>query len=186
MVNVPIIRIREWETTKNPSGIRISDDTDTLEASGFLGERSTSAGETLVYNAVNTTVSGLVSDTKLIVGDVQTWGDASGIANLSFYLTSINHFDEGNYRFLYDFNRHWSSGLSLNEYASDLPTSQPGVQNLFSTLGSGVLQDTGYYDETQVTEYIYLAAFIDSDVPFGTYGGPGTGGFRYRLLFDFS
>lgn len=186
MVNVPVIEIREWETTKNPSGIRISDDTNTLEASGFLGKRGTAAGETLIYQPLNTTISGQVSDTKLLVGHVETWGDASGISNLSFYMGALEHFDAGNYRFLYQFQTHWASGLQLNELDADLPTSQPGVQNVFSTLGSGILKNTGYYDETQVTQYIYVATFIDSDVPVGTYGGPGTGGFRYRLLFDFS
>jgi len=186
MVNVPIVEIREWETTSNPSGIRISDDTDTLNASGFLGSRGTAAGDTLIYQPLNTTVSGQVSDTKMLVGHVESWGDASGISNMSLFMSSLSHFNAGNYRFLYRFATHWVSGLQLTENDSDLPTSQPGSQTVFSTLGSGILKDTGYYDETQATQYMYVATFIDSDVPIGTYGGPGTGGFRYRFLFDFS
>jgi len=186
MVNAPTVEWREWTTTIDPSGIRISDDAATLSASGYIGERSTIAGETLVFDPVNIAVSGQVSDTKLLTAHISAWGDASGISNMKFYLTSISHFNTGDYRFLYRLATHFVSGLVLNETDSGFPTSQPTDQNLFSTLGSGVLADTGFYDESQVSQYIYLSLYINNDVPVGTYGGAGTAGLRYRMLYDFS
>jgi len=186
MVNVPTMVWREWDTEIDPSGIRISDDTTTLTASGFQGVRSTTAGETLIYDPVNIAVSGQLTDTKLLTTYVSSWGDASGVFNMKFYLTSIAHFGAGTYRFLYDIRTHFASGLALDQTALDLSTTLPSTQNLLTTLGSGALANTGFYDESQVSQYVYLSLWINNDVPVGTYGGAGTGGLRYRVRFDFS
>jgi hypothetical protein len=186
MVNVPNVEWREWTTTIDPSGIRISDDTATLNASGFQGVRSTIAGETLVFDPVNIAVTGQITETRILTARVESWGDASGIFNMKFYLKSINHFGVGNYRFLYNISTHFASGLELDLTDDDILTSIPNTQNLFSTLESGSLVNTGFYDESQVTQYVYLATWINTDVPVGTYGGAGSAGFRYRLLYDFS
>jgi hypothetical protein len=186
MVNVPTVEWREWTTTIDPSGIRISDDTTTLDASGFLGNRSTIAGETLVFDPVNIAVSGQTSDTKVLTAYITNWGDGSGISNMKFFLTSVSDFGVGDYRFLYSIRTHWASGLELNETDSELPITIPTSQNILSTFGSGTVQNTGYYDESQVLQYVYLSMFIGVDVPVGVYGSAGGGGFRMRLLYEFS
>jgi len=186
MVNVPTVEWREWTTDTDPSGIRISDDTTTLEASGYQGIRSTSVGETLAFDAVNIANSGQVTETRVLTAHVESWGDASGVFNMKCFVNNYGHFTAGTYRFLYAINQHWQDSLSLTTDSDDMPTSVPSSPNMLSTLGSGALENTGWYDESQVTQYLYLALFIGVDVPVGTYGGAGTAGLRYRLLYDFS
>ena len=186
MVNVPSIEWREWTVDTDPSGIRISDDTITLNASGFQGVRSTSAGETLEYDPANIVVSGQVTETHVLAAHVESWGDASGIFNMKCFVSNIEHFGVGTYRFLYAIHQHWHDSLALYTDSDDMPTSEPTDPNMFSTIGSGSLSNTGWYDESQVTQYLYIALYVGTDVPVGTYGGAGTAGLRYRLMYDFS
>ena len=186
MVNVPTVEWREWTTDQDPSGIRISDDAGTLEASGFQGVRSTSVGETLEYDPANIAISGQVTETHVLTAHVESWGDASGVFNMKVFVSDIGHFGVGTYRFLYDIQQHWQDSLTLSTDSSDMPTSAPSSPNMLSTLGSGALANTGWYDESQVTQYLYLALYIGTNVPVGTKGGAGTAGLRYRLMYDFS
>ncbi len=189
MVNAPTVVWREWDIAIDPSGHRV--ESLSLGQWGFQGVKNTSNGGTLVFSALNTSISGQISDTKVVTAHVTNWNDASGITNIKTYLSSISDFTEGTYRFLYAIQRHFytQSGVPLNETDSDFPIALPASQNILSTLGSGFLAQTAGIatpDENQVTEYLYLSVFADTDVPPGTYGGPGGGGFRVRLLFDFS
>ena len=189
MVNAPTIQWREWDIAIDPSGHRV--ESLSLDQWGYQGAKTTADGGTLVYSSLNTSISGQISDTKVVTAHVTNWGDGSGITNMKAYLNSITDFGTGTVRFLYAIHRNFytQSGVPLNETDSDFPTAIPASQNLLSTLGSGFLQNTAGVatpDENQVTEYLYLAVFADTDVPNKTYGGPGGGGFRNRLLFDFS
>lgn len=189
MVSAPTIEWREWDVDVDPSGHRV--ESLSVGQWGFQGVKGTSNGGTLIFGSLNTSVSGQISDTKVLTAHVTNWGDASGITNMKVFLNSISAFDNGNYRFLYAIQRHfWTqSGVPLNETDDDFPTSQPASQNILSTLGSGFLKNTAGVttpDENQATEYLYLAVFCDTDVPNGSYGGPSANSFRYRLKFDFS
>lgn len=189
MVNAPTVVWREWDIAIDPSGHRV--ESLSLEQWGFQGVKNTSDGGTLVFSALNTSISGQISDTKVVTAHVTNWNDASGITNMKTYLSSISAFDNGTYRFLYAIQRHFytQSGVPINETNDDFPTALPASQNILSTLGSGFLKNTAGVatpDENQVTEYLYLAVFADTDMSNKTYGGPGAGSFRYRLIYDFS
>lgn len=189
MVNAPTIQWREWDIAIDPSGHRV--ESLALNQWGYQGAKNTANGGTLIFSSLNTSISGQISDTKVVTAHVTNWGDGSGITNMKTYLSSITDFGTGTVRFLYAIQRHFytQSGVPLNETDSDFPTAIPASQNILSTLGSGFLQNTAGVatpDENQVTQYLYLAVFADTDVPNKTYGGPGGGGFRNRLLFDFS
>ncbi len=189
MVNAPTVVWREFNPSIDPSGHRV--EALSIDQWGFQGVKNTANGGTLVFSSLNTSISGQISDTKVVTAHVTNWNDASGITNMKTYLSSISDFATGTTRFLYAIQRHFytQSGTPLNETNDDFPTTQPASQNILSTLGSGFLKDTvgvATPDENQVTEYLYLAIFADTDVPFSTYGGPGGGGFRFRILFDFS
>lgn len=189
MVLAPSIEWREFDPTIDPSGHRV--ESLSLGQWGFQGVKNTSDGGTMVFSALNTSISGQISDTKVVTAYVSNWNDASGITNMKAYLSSISAFDNGTYRFLYTIQRHFytQSGVPLNETDGDFPTVLPASQNILSTLGSGFLKNTAGVvtpDENQVTEYLYLAVFADTNVLPGVYGSPGGGGFRVRLLYDFS
>lgn len=185
MVSVPVVEIRQWTPSIDPSGYRISDNAGDLATAGYVKSLTTAGDGALLFGSVNTSVSGQVTPTKMLTAHVDSWGDASGILNMKFFLTSVSDFTTGEARNLYRMERHWHDSLALTEADASLPTSAPSTTNLVSTLGSGVLADTSFADESQCTQYIWVAMYIHTDVPVGTYGGPGGGGLRYRLLFDF-
>lgn len=189
MVSAPTVEWREWDVDIDPSGHRVQ--SLSVGQWGFQGVKNISDGGTLVFSSLNTSISGQISDTKVVTAHVTNWGNGSGMTNMRTYLSSISDFNNGTYRFLYNILRHFytQSGVPLNETDSDFSTVLPASQNMLSTLGSGFLKNTAGVatpDENQVTEYLYLAVFADTDIINGTYGGPGGGGFRYRLMFDFS
>ncbi len=189
MVLAPNIEWREFNPSIDPSGHRV--ESLSIDQWGFQGVKNTSDGGTLIFGSLNTSISGQISDTKVVTAHVTNWGDSSGLTNMKTYLSSISAFDNGTYRFLYAIHRNfWTqSGVALSEIDSDFPTAIPASQNILSTLGSGFLKNTAGVatpDENQVTEYLYLAVFANTDMLPGTYGGPGGGGFRVRLLYDFS
>lgn len=64
------------------------------------------------------------------------------------------------------------------EFMSTLPT-QFNVRRI-----DGANEIVGYQD-TQVSEYIYMRMFLDADFPLGTFGVCGSGLLRPRLTFDF-
>ncbi len=189
MVLAPNIEWREFNPSIDPSGHRV--EALSIDQWGFQGVKNTANGGTLVFSALNTSISGQIADNKVVLFYVKNWNDASGVSNLKFYLSSISAFDEGTVRWLYSVQRHFwvQSGVPLHEGDSDVLTSLPASQNIFSTLGSGIMVNTAGKntpDENQCSDFIYLSVFANTDVPNKTYGQPGGGGFRYRILFDFS
>jgi len=173
---LPQVQFIQFNKSVNPSGFRH------IAASG-IKVLDTSITGCLEFGNVNTSVSGRITDTKMAIFRVSNFGSASGIFNMRFFLTNTNAFYLGNYRFLQRISTHWlgsSFGLSLADV--DVPLTEP-VQNVLSTSGQPVL--SGLFDG-HVSQYIYLANYVDIDVPYGTYGGPSAGSFRYRMLYDFS
>ncbi len=178
MVTLPTFQIREYSIGTDPSGNRNG------SGGGFLGLRSTTVGETLRFNPIDITTSGNISEAHIILGRVSAFGDASGVYNLRFFLVSTAAWSGGGtYRFLEFTNRHFQSNKQLFESDVDSLTSVPPTQNWFNTYGGAALSGT---KEDDVTQYRWLAVLAGSDVPVGTKGHAGNGGFVYRTLYQFS
>ena len=177
MAVFPIIEFIKFDKDIDPSGFR------NIVASGQ--ELDTSITGCLDFGNANTTTSGAISDTAMMIFRVDALNDASGVYNLRFFLSSTTAFDTGNFRFLHKIDTHYQGvGFTLTLADADIPLTAPD-QNVISTTPSSQPTLSGITDE-DVTQYIYLAVFVDTDVPFGTYGGCAAGSFRYRMLFDFS
>lgn len=173
---LPTVQFIQFNKDVNPSGFRH------IAASG-IKTLDTSITGCLEFGNVNTTTSGRISDTKMAIFRVSNFGSASGVFNMRFFLVNTNAFGLGNYRFLNRITTHWQgAGFGLSLADADLPTSVP-AQNVLSTSGQPTL--SGIFDG-HVSQYIYLATYVDTDVPYGTYGGATNGSFRYRMLYDFS
>lgn len=185
MVSVPTIQWIEQSTATDPSGFRHLSN----PAKGFIKNLGTGPGQQLDFGAVDISVSGQVSDTKLVYARVSNYNGASGIYNLKHYLSNITAFGVGTYRFLERKSFQFLPNLRLTEADTDTPTTLPGSPNVLGTYSTpfplGQASLSGLLD-TDVTQYIYLAVFIDDDVPLGKKGGAGAGTFRRVLQFDFS
>lgn len=168
----PAVEFLQFPVGTDPSGYR------QFSASGFI--LGTSLTNFLDFGNVNISTSGRISNTKLVLFRASDMGDASGIYNMRFYLNNAAAFTAGNYRFLHRISTHYlgnTFGLSLAD--TDIPTTVP-AQNLLSTRNQPFISGISDID---VSQYIYLAVYIDRDVPFGT---KGIDGFTYRMIFDFS
>lgn len=175
MATFPTVQMIQFDKDVDPSGFR------NIPESGQVLD--TSITGCLDFGNANTTTSGAISDTTMMIFRVADFGDASGVYNLKFFLQNATAFDVGNFRFLHRIETHYQGGgfaLSLADF--DIPISEP-LQNVISTSGQPTL--SGIFDG-HVSQYIYLATFVDTDVPFGTYGGCANGSFRYRMVYDFS
>jgi len=177
MATFPTVSFLQFDVDTDPSGVR------DLEASAVKVLDTTITG-CLDLGNTNTSTSGAISDTTMFVFRVSDLGDASGVYNLRFYLENASAFSVGNYRFLYKVATHYQgAGFTLGLGDLDIPVVQPTTQNVLSTSGQPTL--SGTFDG-HVSQYIYLAVFTDTDVPFGSYGGCGAGSFRYKMVYDFS
>ena len=177
MAIFPTVQFLQFDVDVDPSGLR--DD-----PSAAIKELDTSITGCLDFGNANTTTSGAISDTTLFVFRVSDLGDASGVYNLRFFLENATAFNTGNFRFLHKIDTHYQGvGFRLGLADLDVPIGDPGFQNVLSTSGQPTL--SGIFDG-HVSQYIYLAVFVDTDVPFGTYGGCAAGSFRYRMVYDFS
>lgn len=188
MVTFPDVEWIQQDPTVDPSGFR---DAKTV---GFIRTLNTAAGGELSFGQVNTTGSGAITDTYVTYARVNDLGDASGVFNMRMFLTNVTAWGAGTYRFLEQKDFHFVPSLTLDSGADNTPTTVPASANLFGTRideGSpgpwpnGQPWMSGTLDN-DVSQYVYLAVEVSSDVPVGTYGGAGAGTFRYRLLYDFS
>ncbi len=177
MATFPTVQFIQFEKDIDPSGVR------NVLASGIKVLDTTITG-CLDFGNANTTTSGVISDTNMFIFRVSDLGDASGVYNMRFYLESATAFNTGNFRFLHKIDTHYQGGgFQLTTSDLDVPVIQPTVQNVLSTSGQPPLSGLA---DGHVSQYIYLAVFVDTDVPFGTYGGCAAGSFRYRMVYDFS
>lgn len=185
MVVVPIVEWLEHDPATDPSGSRHLQSAP----AGFLKQLSTGAGGNLDFGSVDVSVSGQISATKLCFARISNFNGASGITNMRLFLNNISAFGAGTYRFLEAKNLHFVPDLDLTLSDNDTPTSVPSSPNIKGTIAAlfanGQTSISGVADQ-DVTQYVHLGVFVDTDVPVGTYGGAGAGTFRYRLLFDYS
>jgi hypothetical protein len=177
MATIPTVQFLQFDIASDPSGVR------NLSASA-IKELDTSANGFLDFGNNNIASSGIVSSSKMLIFRATDMGGASGIYDMKFYISSTSAFTVGTFRFLHDIQRHYQgTNFALTTSSSDIPTSLPGVPNVSSTQNLPAI--SGITD-ADVSEYIYLAVFTETDVPFGTYGGGGLGSFRYRMQYNFS
>lgn len=177
MANFPVTQFLQFDVNIDPSGSR------NLLASA-IKELDTSIAGCLDFGNANTTISGAIGDTTLTLFRVSDLGDASGVYNMRFFLQNASAFGVGNYRFLHKIDTHFQGpGFVLGLADLDIPVTQPTAENVLSTSGQPPLSGLA---DGHVSQYIYLAVFVDTDVPFGTYGSCGAGSFRYRMVYDFS
>jgi hypothetical protein len=184
MVTFPTVEWIQQNSAINPSGFRH------LKTVGFLKNLGTAANEHLNFGSINTTASGDISDTLLVYPRVLSYGEASGIFNMRFFLSGSTAFGAGTYRFLERKTLHFLPSFTLNSSANNTPTIVPTTANYSGTIQTpawplGTPWLSGLFDQ-DVGQYIYLAFEGHVDVPVGTYGGAGAGSYRYRLLYDFS
>lgn len=186
MVSFPTIEWIQQSLSIDPSGSRHLKST----GAGYIKTLGTGAGEHLDFGNLNITGSGAIANTNLVYARVNSLGDASGIFNMRFFLTDTSTFGVGTYRFLEQKELHFIPNLVLNSSANNTPTVVPSQANLSGTITTpefplGKPWMSGTLD-IDVTQYIYLSFEAGVDVPVGTYGGPGAGTYRYRMLYDFS
>jgi hypothetical protein len=186
MVNFPSVEWIQQDPTIDPSGSRHLK----TGGAGFIKLLGTGAGEELNFGDLNTTGSGIVSETFLTYARIDDMGDASGVFNMRFFLTNTSSFAAGTYRFLENKQFHFVPSLVLTPADGDTPTVVPSNMNFSGTITEpeyplGKPWMSGLLDN-DVSQYAYVALEIGVDVPVGTYGGAGAGTFRYRLLYDFS
>jgi hypothetical protein len=183
MVTAPSIQWKEYDKTVDPSGTRH------LETTGFLKQIGTGAGEQFDFGSVDISDSSQISDTKLCLAHVTNFNGASGIFNMRFFLNNISAFGLGTYRFLERKEFHFQGDIDLDLSDDDIPTTIPSSPNIKGTIAAlfpnGQTAISGVGDQ-DVTQYVYLAVSVGTDVPVGTYGGPAQGTFRYSLVYDFA
>lgn len=177
MATFPTVQFIQFDKDVDPSGFR------DIPASGIKTLDTTITG-CLDFGNANTTTSGAISETTMFIFRVEDLGDASGVYNMRFFLQNASAFNTGNFRFLHKIDTDYQGvGFQLGLADLDVPIVEPASFNVLSTSGQPTL--SGIFDG-HVSQYIYLAVFVDTDVPFGTYGGCAAGSFRYRMIYDFS
>ena len=181
----PTTHFIQFSTTgPNPSGFRH------IGASGLKVLDTSPSGE-LDFGIVNNG-SGVVvtSATRCVVWVVDAMGDAQEqIFDMRLWLSSVTDFvgrgTDYNTWFNQKATKTWNSGIKIDKDAPGTytPVALPSSQNLLSTSGvSNILSGGHDYD---CSEYIYLSSSVDSKTPVGVYGGPGVGGFRYRITYKY-
>lgn len=190
MAVTPVIRISEFSISgQSPSGVRHLQ----LSASGWAKTLGTGAGQLLDFGSINTTNGKQSSATKAIVAMVDDMKDASeAVFNLRFFISDLSDWSNGTFSFNGFPSGQWIQNISLTDASGYLiPTILPSGQNLWRDAGGAFNRNSVAFQEitasgldSQVTQWLYLSVTADTDVPAGVYGG-NTGGFTYRLAYDF-
>jgi hypothetical protein len=175
----PQIEFWQLDNVTDPSGTRDLG----LAGDGFVKRLDTSTSGHLNFGNLNITTSGVFAGTKPCFFRVSNLGTSSQVFNFRFYISSLSAWGTGNYSFKYNGQVAFEAGKALDVSSSGMPLSLPDSQNIFSTQQDTFIQAVA---ESGCSQYVYLDMFADTDVPVGVYGGPGNGGFRYRLTYDFS
>lgn len=180
----PTITFREFDVTGvDPSGFRQYKSGDNAVHASFLKSLGVAVNEELDYGTNNITLSGVNSSTKVVLAHMDASGDlTTQLFNMKFWLPNVTAF-AGTFRF----NQLKSSGWRQSEVVQN--DSTESTETTLPTSGNILRQDhaatiTGSGDE-EVTEWVYLSVFTDTNVPIGLKGGAGQNTFRYRLTADY-
>jgi len=119
---------------------------------------------------------------------------ASGIGhsfkafNMRFWLHNYTAFSGYSPEVYYKKSSSWLRGHhieSLTPGANPIPLSMPSEQNIF-VKGSTVFIN-GEYKDAEFSDFIYLSILFPSgNYILGTYGGLGSGNFRFKLSYDWT
>ena len=156
---------------------------DLAAASGTWDGFIDTSTRALNFGAIENSVSGTMSATKVMAMSGVEFNGNTVIENMKFYLSSQSDWTTGDARFYMDINNTYTQNKTLGTSNDAVPTTIPATQNYFR-LGGGT-QITGSGQVDGLGQWAYLAVFAGTDVPDGTYGVLGGGGFRYRLTFDY-
>jgi len=108
------------------------------------------------------------------------------IFNLRFWLPDISDFLKGSFNFNGFSSGAWISGLAVDGLSDAsglfILTALPSGENLLRQ--DGWPEISGINSDGEVSNFIYLSVSLDTDVPPKPYGGD-SGGFTYRLTFDY-
>jgi len=151
--------------------------------SGYWSNFVDTTTTALNFGAIDNSVSGVVSTTKVVAASGVEFNGNSVIHNMKFYLISTSDWTTGDFRFLMDNSNTWTQNKALTTSDDEVPTSPPSSQNYFR-LGGGT-QITGSGQVDGLGQWLYLAVYAGTNVPDGTYGGVGDGGFRMRVSYDY-
>jgi len=186
----PTITFREFDVAGNadPSGVRHLKTGDTDVHENFTKSLGTSVSEHLDFGINNITNSGINSATKVVLAHMDASGDlTTQLFNLKFWLPSVSSFT-GTSRYNLQKSNYidqsgWQPDLVLqNDSLETVSTTLPTSGNILRQDGSGIITGSG---DTEVTEWLYLSVFTDTNEPVGLKGGPGLNTFRYRLTADY-
>lgn len=175
----PTIKFRQFAVSgADPTGNR-NNNTDDI----FIKVVDTSSSGALDFGINNITNSGVNSATKVVVGALDTSGDmTTKIFNMRFWLPSVQAFD-GTVRFNMQLSSGWlQDNVVDNSSADTTPTSLPTSGNL---LRNDLHDAISGITDSEVSQFIYLSVFTDTDENVGVKGGGGQGTFRYRLTADY-
>jgi hypothetical protein len=175
----PVVKFHEFAVSgTNPSGSR-----PLTTHPSFVKELSTTAGEFLNFGSLNITNNKQQSETKAVVAFVTDMQDATeALFNLRFWLPTISDFTTGTFSFNGYASENWIQNIALTDSSGLFtPTVLPSGQNWLRQDGGTEITGSG---DNQVTQFMYLGITFDTDVSNGVYGGD-SGGFIYRLTFDF-
>jgi hypothetical protein len=169
MVLPPEVKIVEFDVTAAMSGTW----------KGFV-DTTTRA---LDFGAIDNSISGVVSDVKVVAMSGVEFNGNTVIEDMRFYAVAVSAFSQGTYQFLMDLTNVWTQNRQLTIGADNVPTSLPSSQNYFRHGGGAQITGSGQVDG--LGQWAYLAIFAGTDVPDGTYGGLGVGTLKYRVRYDY-
>ena len=186
----PTITFRQFDVSNNadPSGWRHLKTGDEDVHDAFTKSLGTSVDTQLDFGINNISNSGVNSATKAILAHMDASGDlTTQLYNMKFWLTSVSSFT-GTARY----NLYKSSYLTQSGWQPDFVIQNSSIETVATTLptsgnilrqdNSGLITGSG---DTEVTEWLYLSVFTDTNEPVGLKGGPGLNTFRYRLTADY-
>jgi len=176
----PNIVFRQFDVAgTSPSGERAQD-----THASFVKQLGTTTDTELDYGINNITSSGINSATKVVVGHMDSSGDlTTELFNMKFWLPSTAAFNDGTSRYNWEKIIVWEQNKVIdNGSAEVVPTTLPSSGNILRQDGSGVITGSG---DAEVTQYIYMSVFTDTDISVGLKGGAGENTFRYRLTADY-
>jgi len=186
----PTITFRQFDVSVNsdPSGARHRKTGDAGVHEAFVKSLGVGVAEHLDFGINNITNSGVNSSTKVVLAHMDASGDlTTQLFNLKFWLPSVNSFT-GTVRYNLQKSNYieqsgWKPDLVVqNNSTETVPTTLPTSGNILRQDGNATITGSG---DSEVTEWLYLSIFTNTDEPVGLKGGPGLNTFRFRLTGDY-
>ncbi len=105
-----------------------------------------------------------------------------------FWIANSGAFTGYSPKFYYKTYRTWQGNLALRSDTAgvaEVPNSLPAAQNVFTK--NGKIYTSGSYNEVEFTHFIYVVGkFPPGTYVLGTYGGLGSGNFRFRTTYNYT